>query len=158
VGNGRVIKLVTQFDDPETHPTGATPSGASSSSSCCCCCVVTAIGTSVLSGLHIRSVRQWEREPESASPNVRAPVWPEVLGFIALALAIGVLVLSLSLAPNHVAGWIVAGSVAVWLAVLYAAYRGARDPHPIGHAFLTLIAAGLAALVEFFIWAAVLAG
>jgi hypothetical protein len=147
-----VIRLVTQFDDPATHPSVATPSGASSSS-CCCCCVATAIGVSVFSTVHIRSRRlqALEKGAEVEPPPAASP-WPEVLGCFALAIALGL---------GALLGWATGGALLVatpfvWGFLLYAAYRGAGADRRAGYASLTVVCALLVAAIEFAIWLAVL--
>ena len=149
-----MIALVTQFDDPTAMPSGATPSGASSSSSCCCCCIVTAIGASIVSGLHVRSIRleQAGASPESppAHPWYLRP-WPEILGFLALAIAIGVFSLGTWIDVDA-AAYMVVFVFLTWGLLLHLAYRGARDDRSVLHPLLTIAIAFVVALVEFFVW------
>jgi hypothetical protein len=148
-----VITLVTQFDDPATMPSGATPSGGSSSSSCCCCCVVTAVGASILSGMHVRSIRLSRTvAPPEGLPLGRRYLrpWPEILGFLALSVAVGVIALGVWIAED-LADAVLLG-IFVWVLLLYVAYRGASDEHSIRHSVVTLVAVPLVGLVEFFVW------
>jgi hypothetical protein len=154
MGTTRVITFVTQFDDAATRRAGATPSGASSSSSCCCCCIATAVGASVLSGIHVRSVRRYEHGAPPDEVRTRRSylsMWPEALGFLALAVAIGVVWLGGSLGA-----WAVLGGILVWWLLLYVAYRGANDETSAQHALLIVILAALVAFVEAIVWAAIL--
>ena len=108
--------------------------------------------------MHVRSVRLRET---GASP-AGAPVarrylrpWPEILGFLALSIAIGVVALGAWVAEG-LAGYAVLLGIVVWGLLLYVAYRGARDEHGIRHSVLTLVAAPLVGLVEFSVWLGVL--
>lgn len=151
-----MITLVTQFDDPATVPSGATPSGGSSSSSCCCCCVVTAVGASTISGLHVRSIRRLEAEaPSDTLPSTRRFLsrGPDILGFLALAIAVGVFALGTWIDAS-VAGYLAVACVLLWGVLLYLAYRGARDERSVLHAMLTVGLASVAAVFEFFVWLA----
>jgi hypothetical protein len=148
-----LIRLVTQFDDPAAGPSVAAPAGASGCCSCCCCCIATAIGVSVFSTIHVRSLRRKALEHAEEEPKPVPSPWPEVLGAFAFAIALligiilgfatgGVLLLTIPL---------------VWGLLLYGAYRGAGDRSSLGHAAATVISGLLIALIEFVIWAAALA-
>jgi hypothetical protein len=81
--------------------------------------------------------------------------WPEILGLLALSIALGVVVLGAWLAEG-LAGYTILLGIVVWVLLLYVAYRGARDEHGIRHSVLTLVAAVVVGLIEFFVWLAVL--
>jgi hypothetical protein len=151
-----VIALVTQFDDPAAMPSGATPSGASSSSSCCCCCVVTAVGTSIFSGMHVRRIRleEGEEAPETAPSRIGFPGWPEILAFLALPLAITLIFLGY--AGGLTGAQPILLGVLLWWLLLAVAYRHTRDKSWILHPIATLILAPFIGLFEVVVWLAIL--
>ena len=130
-----MIRLVTQFDDVETHASLATPT-CGGCSCCCCCCVASLISSSTLPALHVSALRQRQPEPERRH-------FTTGLALFALALTLVVSVVTVGY------GFVVAP--AVWAFLLWIAYRRAGAEHPIAWGILVAFLGSLAIVVEFFL-------
>jgi hypothetical protein len=97
-----------------------------------------------------KHARALEQTPEgSPSP------WPEVIGALALPLA---LVLAGGVAAALRNGTASLLAVPAWVLILFGLYRWVRAPGPWVSALLTVVFASIAAVVEFFIGAFLLLG
>jgi len=131
-----VIRLVTQFDSVETHPSLATPTCGGCCSSCCCCCLASAIGASSLAAIHVSSLQR------EVPPEDRKRGGP-LLAFFALPIAIALGAIT--------AGWGLFVAPVVWGLVLWLAYRRAGAEHPVAFAIMIAALGSVAVVVEFFV-------
>lgn len=128
-----MIRLVTQFDSTETHPSLATPT-CGGCCCCCCCCLASAISGSTLPAFHVSALR-------AQQPPAERKHFTTGLALSALALTLGVSFVT--------AGYGLAVAPAVWAFFLWIAYRRAGSPHPIGWGILVAFLGSLAIVAEF---------
>jgi hypothetical protein len=145
-----VIRLVTQFDDVETRASIATPT-CGGCCCCCCCCVTTAVGVTAFTAMNLRKHARALEQTAGASPSP----WAEVVGALALPLAL-IVAGGVAAAVHNGAASLLA--VPAWILILFGLYRWVRAPGPWVSALLTVVFASIAAVVEFFLGAALLFG
>jgi hypothetical protein len=82
---GRVmLRLVTQFDDPDTRPSAATPScEGCCSSCCCCCCIASTIVTTAYTAMNLRQTAQRTEQGTTRVRYITGCGWATVLLFVA---------------------------------------------------------------------------
>jgi hypothetical protein len=80
-----MIRLVTQFDNAETRASAATPT-CGGCCCCCCCCIASVVGSSAYTAMNLRAHARVLQDRTGASPSP----WPEILGALALVLAVAV--------------------------------------------------------------------
>ena len=146
-----MIRLVTQFDQPSTRVTAATPTCCCGGCSCCCCCIVTAIAVSTYSAVSAQGILRRAEQETPERVRWRSP-WPGVVGFFSLTAAIFVIGLISAAGGGGDAGALLVIPL-LWLGLLGFAYWGAGAGRPWLRAS-AVVAIGCAALVvEFFLWA-----
>lgn len=136
-----MIRLVTQFDSVETHPSLATPTCCGGCCCSCCSCLASAIGASSLSALHVRALQRdqkpWEKRAGASA-----------LAFFSLPIAVALAV--------------VAGGTAfviaplVWGLLLWIAYRRAGSEHAVAWSAAVALLGSLAIVGEFVVAVATL--
>lgn len=129
-----MIRLVTQFDELETHASLATPTCGCCC--CCCCCLASAISSSTLPAFHVSAIQR-------DRPQEERKHFTTGLAFSALALTLGVSVATV--------GYGLAVAPAVWAFLLWIAYRRAGSAHPVGWGILVAFLGSLAIVLEFFL-------
>lgn len=137
-----VVRLVTQFDDVETHGSLATPTCCGGCCCCCCCCLATIIGTSSLTAMHVHRLQK-----ASHDPTIK--LWPTLLAVFSLPIALGLAALT-----QDVGALILAPIV--WAALLAWAFWGAGSRIPIRSAIGVAVLGSVVLVVEFFIALAML--
>jgi hypothetical protein len=146
-----MIRLVCQFDDPETRASVATPTcGGCCSSCCCCCCVATAISTSAYTAMNLR---RYALELEADTGRSPSP-WPEIFGALALAQAIA---LGIALAYLGIGAWAAIVALVDWFVTLLALYSWVRA-EAWGYAAATIVLAPFAVLLEVLVGAGFVLG
>jgi hypothetical protein len=135
-----VIRLVTQFDDPETRISVATPT-CGACCCCCCCCIATAVSSSAYTAMNLRAYARVLDERTGKSPSP----WPELLGALSF-----VIVVAVGLATAGVAGGaaIVVPALA-WFLILLGLYSWVGSRSPWLPALWTVLITGVALVVEF---------
>lgn len=137
-----MIRLVTQFDSVETHPSLATPTcGCGCCSSCCCCCLASAIGASSLSAIHVSAIQR-------DLPPVERRGGASVIAFFALPICLGVAFVT--------AGYGLLVAPVLWGVLVWIAYRRARYGSPVLAGVTTAFLGSLAIVLEFFLALALL--
>jgi hypothetical protein len=79
-----MLRLVTQFDDPDTRPSAATPScDGCSSCCCCCCCIASTIVTTAYTAMNLRQTALRTEQDAARVRYVTGCGWASVLLFLA---------------------------------------------------------------------------
>jgi hypothetical protein len=117
-----MIRLVTQFDNAETRASAATPT-CGGCCCCCCCCIATVITTSAYTAMNLRAHARVLEDRTATSPSP----WPEILGALALVLAVAVGAVA-GATPLGIAG-IVIGAGA-WFLILFGLFSWVGADRP----------------------------
>ncbi len=141
-----MIRLPTQFDPPGTHAVEAAIPGGSCCC-CCCCCLATTVSVSAVAA--IQASRQ---AGEAKLRPAHADLWVVLAGAALIAAAIIAAVVASAIsavAPNSPSlAVFLLGIVAVWAALLWAAFHGVGFAHPVARAAAFTLIGVIAFVIE----------
>jgi hypothetical protein len=144
-----VIRLVSQFDDAETRASAATPT-CGGCCCCCCCCIATAVSSSAYTAMNLRAhARELKRE----TGRSRSP-WPEIIGGLALPIAI---LLVIGLAQIGLGAGALFIPAVAWFLILLGLYLWVGTEDAWLPALGTVLLSGVAAVIEFVVGAGLVA-
>jgi hypothetical protein len=150
-----MIRLATQFDPPGTHAAEAAIPGGCCSCCCCCCCLATTVSVSA-----VAAIQASHRASESQQRPPRADLWVGLAGgsLVAAALLAGAIawvIAQITSDSSLAVGMFALGTVVLWGALLWAAFRGVGFGNPVmpavGFVLVGILAFAVEALIGAFL-------